>query len=180
MRNRRKTLLRDHSVPEVTLKACLKHTQSQPYLRPSSFEDLKDLRAFPSAILNSCPITGQVAILYYCPIRRLLSICHLAFWTNQRWAAPPTPPSWHRILTFTLLGNKEFLVKDRLELSKKKKKKNSIKSWEGALHFGFQADLDPTSKDLTPSSLSPSGHGKFGFWADLGSVSIPTFPVFHP
>ena len=25
MRNRRKTLLRDHSVPEVTLKACLRH-----------------------------------------------------------------------------------------------------------------------------------------------------------
>ena len=25
MRNRRKTLLRDHSVPEVTLKACPKH-----------------------------------------------------------------------------------------------------------------------------------------------------------
>ena len=43
MRNRRKTLLRDHLVPEVTLKAYLKHTQSQPYLRPSPLEDLKDL-----------------------------------------------------------------------------------------------------------------------------------------
>ena len=36
MRNRRKTLLRDHSVPEVTI-------QSQPYLRPSPLEDLKNL-----------------------------------------------------------------------------------------------------------------------------------------
>ena len=36
MRNRRKTLLRDHSVPEVTI-------QSQLYLRPSPCEDLKDL-----------------------------------------------------------------------------------------------------------------------------------------
>ena len=35
MRNRRKTLLRDHLVPEVTI-------QSQPYLRPSPCEDLKD------------------------------------------------------------------------------------------------------------------------------------------
>ena len=43
MRNRRKTLLRDHSVPEVTLKAYPKHTQSQPYLRPSPLEDLKYL-----------------------------------------------------------------------------------------------------------------------------------------
>ena len=43
MRNRRKTLLRDHSVPEVTLKAYPKHTQSQLYLRPSPLEDLKDL-----------------------------------------------------------------------------------------------------------------------------------------
>ena len=43
MRNRHKTLLRDQLVPEVTLKACPKHTQSQPYLRPSPFEDLKDL-----------------------------------------------------------------------------------------------------------------------------------------
>ena len=43
MRNRRKTLLRDHSVPGVTLKAYLKHTQSQPYLKPSPLEDLKDL-----------------------------------------------------------------------------------------------------------------------------------------
>ena len=41
--NRRKTLLRDHSVPEVTLKACPQHTQSQLYLRPSPLEDLKDL-----------------------------------------------------------------------------------------------------------------------------------------
>ena len=43
MRNRRKTLLRDHSVPEVILQACSKHIQSQPYLRPSPLEDLKDL-----------------------------------------------------------------------------------------------------------------------------------------
>ena len=43
MRNRCKTLLRDHSVPEVTLKACPKHALSQPYLRPSPFKGLKDL-----------------------------------------------------------------------------------------------------------------------------------------
>ena len=43
MRNRHKTLLRDHSVLEVTLKAYPKHTQSQPYLRLSPLEDLKDL-----------------------------------------------------------------------------------------------------------------------------------------
>ena len=43
MRNRCKTLLRDHSVPEVTLKAYSKHPQSQPYLAPSPLEDLKDL-----------------------------------------------------------------------------------------------------------------------------------------
>ena len=46
MRNRCKTLLRDHSVPEVTLKAYPKHTQSQPYLRPSPLKDLKDLPLF--------------------------------------------------------------------------------------------------------------------------------------
>ena len=50
------------------------------------------MTAFPFAILNSYPITGWVAILNYFPIRRLLSICHLAFLTNQRWAAPPHPP----------------------------------------------------------------------------------------
>ena len=50
MRNRCKTLTRDHSVPEVTLKACPKHTQSQPYLRPSLSEDLKDL---PRSLSNS-------------------------------------------------------------------------------------------------------------------------------
>ena len=43
MRNRRKTLLRDHSVPEVILQAYLENIQSQPYLRPSPLEDLKDL-----------------------------------------------------------------------------------------------------------------------------------------
>ena len=43
MRNRCKTLLRDHSVPEVILQACPKHIQSQPYLRPSPLKDLKDL-----------------------------------------------------------------------------------------------------------------------------------------
>ena len=43
MRNRCKTLLRDHSVLEVILQACLKHIQSQPYLRPSPLKDLKDL-----------------------------------------------------------------------------------------------------------------------------------------
>ena len=43
MRNRCKTLLRDHSVPEVTLQAYPKQAQSQLYLRPSPLEDLKDL-----------------------------------------------------------------------------------------------------------------------------------------
>ena len=43
MRNRRKTLLRDHLVPEVILQAYPKHIQSQPYLRPSRLEGLKDL-----------------------------------------------------------------------------------------------------------------------------------------
>ena len=47
MRNRHKTLLRDHSVPEVTLKACPQHAQSQPYLKPSPLEDLKDLPQVP-------------------------------------------------------------------------------------------------------------------------------------
>ena len=50
------------------------------------------MTAFPFAILNSCPITGWVAILNYCPIRRLLFIRHLAFLTNQRQAAPPNTP----------------------------------------------------------------------------------------
>ena len=52
MRNRHKTLLRDYSVPEVTLKACPKHAQSQPYLRPSPFEDLKDLPV-PACLLKN-------------------------------------------------------------------------------------------------------------------------------
>ena len=43
MRNRRKTLLRDHLVPEVTLKACPRHYSVSAVLRPSPFEDLKDL-----------------------------------------------------------------------------------------------------------------------------------------
>ena len=63
------------------------------------------MTAFPFAILNSCPITGRVAILNYCPIRRLLFIHHLAFLTNQRRLHPPSPP-WHRTLTFTLLKSK--------------------------------------------------------------------------
>ena len=50
------------------------------------------MAAFPFAILNSCPMTGRVAITNYCPIRRLLSICHLAFLSNQRRAHPRTPP----------------------------------------------------------------------------------------
>ena len=53
MRNRHKTLLRDHSVPEVTLKAYPKHTQSQPYLRLSLLEDLKDLPAILSNFSGS-------------------------------------------------------------------------------------------------------------------------------
>ena len=42
------------------------------------------------------------AILNYCPIRWLLSICHLEFLSNQRWFAP-CPPLWHRALTSPLL-----------------------------------------------------------------------------
>ena len=56
MRNRHKTLLRDHSVPEVTLKACPKHAQSQPYLRPSPYEDLKEL---PYMVEN---LTSEVSV----------------------------------------------------------------------------------------------------------------------
>ena len=45
MRNRCKTLLRDHSVLEVMPKACPRHysVSAMPYLRPSLLEDLKDL-----------------------------------------------------------------------------------------------------------------------------------------
>ena len=60
------------------------------------------MAAFLSAILNSCPITGQAALLNYCPIWWLLSICHLEFLSNQRQFAPQPPP-WHRTLTSTLL-----------------------------------------------------------------------------
>ena len=50
------------------------------------------MTAFLFAILNSCSITGRVAILNYCPIRRLLSIHHLAFLTNQRQLHLPPHP----------------------------------------------------------------------------------------
>ena len=43
MRNRRKTLWRDHAVPEVKLRLAQGTIKSQPYLRPSPFKDLKDL-----------------------------------------------------------------------------------------------------------------------------------------
>ena len=43
MRNRCKTLLRDHAVPEVTLRLAQGTIKSQPYLRHSQFKDLKDL-----------------------------------------------------------------------------------------------------------------------------------------
>ena len=66
------------------------------------------MAAFPFAILNSCPITGQATILNYCPIRWLLSICHLAFSSNQRWLAPSYPPPWHRTLSSTLLYYKVY------------------------------------------------------------------------
>ena len=56
MRNRHKTLLRDHPVPEVTLEACPKYAQSQPYLRPSPFQDLKDvMKAYTD---NICCVFG--------------------------------------------------------------------------------------------------------------------------
>ena len=42
MKNRCKTLLRDHSVPEVILQAYPKHIQFQLYRRPSPLEDLKE------------------------------------------------------------------------------------------------------------------------------------------
>ena len=65
------------------------------------YQFIKRLNYIPTQ--NSCPITGWVAILNYCPIRRLLSIRHLAFLTNQRWRHPPSPPPRHRTLTSTLL-----------------------------------------------------------------------------
>ena len=52
MRNRHKNLLRDHLVPEVILQAYPKHIQSQPYLRPSPLEDLKDLPKFSKQIIG--------------------------------------------------------------------------------------------------------------------------------
>ena len=61
------------------------------------------MAAFLSAILNSCPITGWAALLNYCPIWWLLSICHLEFLSNQRQFAPQPPLPWHRTLTSTLL-----------------------------------------------------------------------------
>ena len=43
MRNRRKTILRDHAVLEVTLRLAQGTIESQLCLRPSLFEDLKGL-----------------------------------------------------------------------------------------------------------------------------------------
>ena len=43
MSNRCKTLLRDHGVPEVTLRLAQGTNESQSYLRPLPFEDLKYL-----------------------------------------------------------------------------------------------------------------------------------------
>ena len=73
MRNRRKTLLRDHLVPEVTLKACPKHTQSQLYLRPSPLEDLKDL---PHTIINNLTETNKLCTIFqgYSPKRNMSDI----------------------------------------------------------------------------------------------------------
>ena len=50
------------------------------------------MTAFPSAILNSCPITGWVAILNYCPIRRLLSICQSCIFDQLETSSPPPHP----------------------------------------------------------------------------------------
>ena len=54
MRNRRKTLLRDHSVLEVILQAYPKHIQSQLYLRPSPLKDLKDLPKLRVSMTGFC------------------------------------------------------------------------------------------------------------------------------
>ena len=43
MRNRHKTLLRDHSVPEVTLKACPRHYSVSAIPETLTIRDLKDL-----------------------------------------------------------------------------------------------------------------------------------------
>ena len=61
------------------------------------------MAAFPFAILNSCPITGWATNLNYCPIRWLLSICHLALLSKQRRLDSPLTPPWHRTLSSTLL-----------------------------------------------------------------------------
>ena len=77
--------------------------QSDGYFSICHLEFLSNQMAtFPSTILNSCPITGRVAILNYCPIRWLLSIHYLAFLSNQRWLAP-MPSPWHRTLSSRLL-----------------------------------------------------------------------------
>ena len=80
MRNRCKTLLRDHSVPEVTRKACLQHAQSQPYLRPSPLEDLKDL-----------PFCDTLRPEKFCVL------CSRIGWKGLVWKAPlpllPPPPT---------------------------------------------------------------------------------------
>ena len=61
MRNRCKTLLREHSIPQVILQACVKHIQSQPYLRPSPLEDLKDLPSNPKFKILLCAVSKKIS-----------------------------------------------------------------------------------------------------------------------
>ena len=65
MRNRRKTLLRDHSVLEVTLKACPKHALSQLYLRPSPFKDLKDLTEQIFSTFQNNTVIREICVVFY-------------------------------------------------------------------------------------------------------------------
>ena len=92
MRNRHKTLLRDHSVPEVTLKACLKHTQSQPYLRPSLLKDIKDL---PSWIICSIHLFASRAFL-----RLVVMPWSLYYAIND--SVRPSTVGWRGMVNFML------------------------------------------------------------------------------
>ena len=78
MSNRCKTLLRDHSVPEVRLKAYPKHTQSQPYLRPSPLEDLKDL---PTT--NGLDLTMII-------MSKMLDLTTVCLWQKYMWISAET------------------------------------------------------------------------------------------
>ena len=63
MKNRCKTLLRDHLVPEVTLKACPRH-YSVSAVPETLTEDLKDL---PYAVMTSTPLLSGQTPISPCP-----------------------------------------------------------------------------------------------------------------